>query len=118
MTTLTLRKWLADERVVVLLENALRKSNAGPVRVQAVLDMLHRRATEQEDVKAAQLYLQAVDRLAPRRIEVTHHDASQLSNEDLARELSRALALIEHQQGPIVDAEVVDDELPMGELTA
>jgi hypothetical protein len=90
--------------VVFLLENALRKSNAGPVKVQAVLDMLHTRAIVLEDVKAAQLYLQAVDRLAPRRVEVTHTDASGLSNEQLAYELRRALDLI-HDHSDIVDAE-------------
>jgi hypothetical protein len=119
----TVRKRLRDERVLVLLESALRKSNGGPTKVQAVLDMLHQRAVVLEDVKAAHLYLQAVDRLAPRRVEVTHTDASGLSNEQLASELTRALALLrDHNPGYIEDAEVVDDDevetLPMRELSA
>jgi hypothetical protein len=110
----TLAKWMRDPRVLQLLDNALRLSNAGPQRVQDVLDMLHKRATVDEDVKAAQVYLQAVDRLVPKRqVDIVLHDARTLSDRELHAELRRAVELLENQRGvlepPIEEAEVIED---------
>lgn len=106
---------MRDERVLTLLDRALRTSNAGPLRVQAVMDMLYMRATVREDVKAAQLYLQAVDRLTQRTtVDVTITDARRLSDEQLHAELARATKMLEARrqaEPPIVDAEVVSDEV-------
>ena len=111
---ITLNVWLKDTRVLTLLDHALYRSNAGPVRVQAVLDMLHRRAVENDDVKAASVYLQAVDKLVPRsRVDIVHHDARGLSDHELHAELRRAVQLLEEQRGVldvvVEDAEVVED---------
>ena len=106
------RDLMRDERVLALLDRALRTSNAGPLRVQAVMDMLYMRATVREDVKAAQLYLQAVDRLTQRtRVDMVVTDARQLSDEQLYAELSRATKMLEARaaaEPPILDAEVVE----------
>ena len=116
VTTSTINNWMNDPRVLELLENALRKTNAGPAKVQEVLDMLHRRATTMDDVKAANVYLQAVDKLIPRRqVDVVLHDARQLSDEQLRTELGRAIALLEKREpdalgAGVIDAEVVEDE--------
>jgi hypothetical protein len=114
---ITINKWLRDQRVLTLLDRHLYASNAGPVRVQAVLDMLHMRAVRDQDVKAAQVYLSAVDKLVPKRqVDVVIHDARQLSDQELHKELSRAIALLEEQRGvapeldPVVEeAEVLED---------
>jgi hypothetical protein len=109
---LTVQRWLQDDRVLALLEVKLRKLNGGVVKVQEVLETLHRLAVA-GDVKAARTYLEAVDRMAPRRHEVTITDARNLSNEQLKAELQRAVALLERQPElpPVEDAEVVEDSL-------
>lgn len=111
----TVMKWSKDPRVTQVLDTQLKESNAGPIKVQMVLEMLHRRAVDDQDVKAAQVYLQAVDRLVPRRqVDVTIRDARQLSDTDLHAELRRAISLLEDQRGvgpAIEDAEVLEDSL-------
>ena len=102
-----------DPRVLVLLEQALRDSNAGPIKVQAVLDMLHRRATKDDDVKAATVYLNAVGAMAPRRsqVDVNISDVRGLSDQQLHVELQRAIALLEGRapSEPVMEAEVIED---------
>lgn len=111
----SVRNWMVDPRVKQLLGLALEESNASAPRVQMVLDMLFKRATVDEDVKAARVYLEAVGRMAPKRteVEVTITDARGLSNEQLRDELSRAIALLEAQPrelpSPVAEAEVLDD---------
>jgi hypothetical protein len=108
------RGWLRDERVQDVLERMLYRSNAGPVRVQEVIDMLYRRATTLEDVQAAKLYLQHVDKLVTRtQVDVVVTDARTLSDDDLRRELTRAVALLEKRElpSPVEDAEVISDSL-------
>lgn len=111
----TVMKWSKDPRVMEVLDMHLRATNAGPIKVQQVLEMLHRRAVDDQDVKAAQVYLQAVDRLVPRRqLDVTIRDARQLNNDELHAELRRAIDLLEGQSaiGPVIeDAEVLEDSL-------
>jgi hypothetical protein len=113
----TVSKWMHDPRVIKLIEAALEHTVAGPLPYMEVLQMLHRRAVEDEDVKAAGLYLQAVGRMAPRRTEVDVRvtDARTLSNDELQAELKRAVALLEHQAelqpGTVIeDAEVIEDD--------
>lgn len=111
----TISRWIRDPRVVTLIETGLKASNAGPERVQTVLDMLHRKATTQDDVQAARLYLETVDRLSPRRVEVTVRDARSLSDEELRVELRRAMKIIEsrtssdREDDSILDADVLED---------
>ena len=111
----TIQTWLRDPRVITLLERTLAGTNAGPVKVQEVLDMLHRRATQEDDVKAARTYLEAVGKMMPRRseVEVTINDARSLSDQQLAAELKRAVDLLEGRALPeaIEEAEVIEDTL-------
>ena len=110
-----IKGWMRDPRVAKLLEEALTESNASPHRVQAVLDMLHRRAVALDDVPAARLYLQAVNKLTEHtKVDVVVTDARALSDEDLHAELRRAVALLESQgraalPEPVEDAEVLAD---------
>jgi len=111
----SVRNWMVDPRVKQLLGLALDESNASAPRVQMVLDMLYKRATEDEDVKAARTYLEVVGRMAPKRTEVdiTIHDARSLSDEQLRAELKRAVDLLEGRALPeaIEEAEVIEDTL-------
>jgi hypothetical protein len=106
-------RMLRDPRVSQLLEVALRDSNAGPTRIQEVLDMLHHRAVHEDDIKAARIYLEAVGKMAPRQsqVDVRITDARGLSNDQLQVELRRALALLQgqHEAEEIEEAEVVED---------
>ena len=106
---------MRDPRFQQLLETRLRDTNAGPVKVQAVLDMLHKRAVQDEDVKAAGLYLSAVGAMAPRRsqVDVTVNDVRGLSDQQLHVELQRAIALLEGRASsePVMEAEVIEDTL-------
>jgi hypothetical protein len=109
----TVRNWMQDPRVRQLVGVALEESNASAPKVQEVLDMLHRRATQEDDVKAAGLYLTAVGKMVPRReLNVTIHDARELSNDQLHAELRRAIALMEGRPAlpeVIEEAEVLED---------
>lgn len=114
----TINRWMRDPRVVTLIETGLQASNAGPEKVQAILERLHRDAVE-GSIGAARLYLETVDRLAPRRVEVTVRDARDLTTEQLRAELRRAAkALDEQARGDraddqeILDAEVLEDTEP------
>lgn len=105
---------LRDKRVRDLLERELVQGNSGPVRVQAVLDMLHKRATYDEDVKAAKIYLEAVGKMAPRQtqVDVRITDARSLTDGQLQIELQRALALLQNRNADmpeIMEADVVSD---------
>jgi len=104
----TICLWLKDPRVLHVLDAEVMGTAAGPLRVLDVLNMLHKRATEDEDVKAAGLYLQAVGRMAPRQVDVRVTDARTLTDEQLRVELQRAVALL-GEAPEIEDAVVVSD---------
>jgi hypothetical protein len=91
----TLSRWLRDERVKGLLEKRFEVLNAEPTRVQQVVQAVYERALL-GDVKAATLYLQYVDKLAPKRIVV--HEARELksmSDDQLREQLQKALYLLD-----------------------
>ena len=79
----TLRRWEKKDAFRTLWEERSRTSQGSPERTQSVLDTLHSKALD-GDVRAAQLWLQAMDKMSPERVEV-HHDrkASQLSDAEL-----------------------------------
>ena len=108
----SVRNWLMDPRVKRMLGNALDESMPAP-RVQMVLDMLFRRATQDDDIKAARTYLEVVGRMAPKRTEttITITGTRSLSDEQLRMELKRAVALLEAQApaGEIEEAVVIED---------
>lgn len=120
LTLTTVFRWMRDPRVVELLETELRKTNAGPHKVQQVLDRLHVDAVA-GNVSAARLYLETVDRLSPRKVEITVRDARDLSNDELKRELRTAYKRLASQASgdqasddEIVDAELVDVDVEDG----
>jgi hypothetical protein len=76
--------------------------------------MLYKRATQADDVQAAKLYLQHVDKLVTRtQVDVVVTDARTLSDDDLRRELARAVALLDRRElpSPVEDAVVIEDSL-------
>ena len=116
-----LRGWMRDERVQDVLGRMLYRSNAGPVRVQEVVDMLYRQAVTANDVQAAKVYLQHVDKLvAHTQVDVVVTDARSLSDEALRQELARAVALLDKRElpSPIEDAEVISDSLDTQAVSA
>ena len=95
----TVKKLARDQRVLQLLDDELRASNAGALRTQQILDMLHRKAVIDHDVRAARVYMECVGGLIPRRqVDVVVRDARLLSYEQLRAELSRALELLDRDQ--------------------
>ena len=83
----TPKRWKRDKRFQEEWDRRAREKNISVDRVQSVVDSLHRAAVN-GDVKAANLYLQYIDRFTPKRI-VRSEDAEtkSLSDEDLLAEL-------------------------------
>lgn len=81
------KRWKRDKRFQEEWDRRAREKNISVDRVQSVVDSLHKAAVN-GDVKAANLYLQYIDRFTPKRI-VRNEDAETkgLSDEDLLAEL-------------------------------
>ena len=92
----TLRRWEKKDGFRTEWEARSRTTQGSPERTQSVLDTLHAKALD-GDVRAAQLWLQAMDKMSPERVEV-HHDrkASQLSDAEL-EELIGSMAARERE---------------------
>jgi hypothetical protein len=83
----TPKRWKRDKRFQEEWERRAREKNISVDRVQSVVDSLHRAAVN-GDVKAANLYLQYIDRFTPKRIVRTEDaDTKSLSDDDLLAEL-------------------------------
>lgn len=80
-------KWKQDARFRKAWEKRLAELNINPDRIQKVVNAIYKAATERGDVKAASLYLQYIERFVPTQKVVTEERASDLSDEDLAKEL-------------------------------
>lgn len=81
------KRWKRDKRFQEEWERRAREKNISVDRVQSVVDALHQAAVN-GDVKAANLYLQYIDRFVPKRIVRTEDaDTKALSDEDLLAEL-------------------------------
>jgi hypothetical protein len=79
----TLRRWEKKDVFAKEWEQRARTVQGSPERTQSVLDTLHARAMD-GDVRAAQLWLQAMDKMAPAQVEVkTDRQAAQLSDAEL-----------------------------------
>ncbi len=79
----TLRRWEKKDVFAREWESRARLVQGSPERTQNVLDTLHAKALD-GDVRAAQLWLQAMDKMAPAQVEVkTDRQAAQLSDEEL-----------------------------------
>lgn len=95
--TTTLRRWQKKPLFVEVWKKRVEELQGSPERTQVLLDTLYDRALE-GDIKSAQLYLQATNRLAPQQVNVTtSSSASELSDKEL-EELLASLAATEKQE--------------------
>jgi hypothetical protein len=80
----TLRRWEKKPNFRQQWQDKVDDIQGSPERTQAVLDMLYNKATQDNDVKSAQLYLQATNRMAPPTVEVkSDRKMSELSDAEL-----------------------------------
>lgn len=78
-----------DPRFIKEWEKRAAEKNISVDRVQRVVDALFQQATIGGDVKAAQLYLQYIDRFTPKsRVVIEDRTLSDMSDEELAREVA------------------------------
>lgn len=95
--TTTMRRWQKKPLFVEVWKKRVEELQGSPERTQVLLDTLYDRALE-GDIKSAQLYLQATNRLAPQQVNVTtHSNASELSDSEL-EQLLASLASTEKQE--------------------
>lgn len=93
----TLRRWEKRDHFRSQWESRSKAVQGSPERTQGVLDTLHTRALD-GDVRAAQLWLQAMNKMAPAQLEVkTERRAAELSDAEL-EELISVMALHEQSQ--------------------
>jgi hypothetical protein len=79
----TLRRWEKKQVFRDRWQAHVDETQGSPERSQRLLDSLYEKALS-GDVKAAQLYLQATNRMAPPTLNVTQQQkSSQLSDEEL-----------------------------------
>ena len=80
----TLRRWEKKDNFRRQWQERVDDIQGSPERTQAVLDMLYNKAVQDNDVKSAQLYLQATNRMAPPTVEVkSDRKMSELSDSEL-----------------------------------
>ena len=80
----TLRRWEKKPNFRQQWQDRVDDIQGSPERTQAVLDMLYNKATQDNDVKSAQLYLQATNRMAPPTVEVrSDRKLTELSDAEL-----------------------------------
>lgn len=93
----TLRRWKKKDNFITQWESQSKNHQGSPERTQGVLDAMFAKAVD-GDVRAAQLWLQAMNKMAPAQVEVKHDkSASQLSDEELD-ELIATLAAHEQSE--------------------
>ena len=88
MTRRQLTQWKSEPDFLEEWERQYRHTVGNPERKQAVIDTLYRTATDQDDPKhvmAASRYLEAVDAIAPQKVDITVKGGkvTELSNEQL-----------------------------------
>lgn len=84
-----------DQRFIKEWEKRAAELNISVDRVQGVVDSLHRSAMA-GDVKAAQLYLQYIDRFTPKsRLVIEDRSLSDMSDDEIAAELAEMLEDLE-----------------------
>lgn len=88
-----LRRWKKEQLFIEEWDRRAHQVFGGIERLQMVIDALFEKA-QNGDTKAAQLYLQYVDKLTPTR-KVIHEDrrVSELTDEELADKYENVLAL-------------------------
>lgn len=93
----TMRRWEKKDHFRSQWESQSKDSQGSPERTQGVLDTLHAKAMD-GDVRAAQLWLQAMNKMAPAQVEVkTDRAAAQLSDSELDQ-LIAVMAANEQEQ--------------------
>lgn len=81
--TTTLRRWQKKPHFKSEWQKRVEELQGSPERTQKLLDTIYQRALG-GDNKAAQLYLQATNRLAPTQVNVTHTQSlAEISDSDL-----------------------------------
>jgi hypothetical protein len=83
----TLRRWEKKPAFKKEWDSRVNEIQGSPERTQRLLDALYGKALE-GDNRAAQLYLQATNRLIPTTITVQGNSASELSDSDLDKLLA------------------------------
>lgn len=79
----TLRRWQKKPHFKAEWQKRVEELQGSPERTQKLLDTIYQRALG-GDNKAAQLYLQATNRLAPTQVNVTHTQSlAEISDADL-----------------------------------
>lgn len=82
-------RWQKEPWFREAVDHFYAQLNISPLRVQEVVDALHLAATR-GNTHAATLYLQYIDRLAPRRVVVESREVSELTDIELAAALREA----------------------------
>lgn len=90
--------WKRDPDFLIEWERRYRKKVGSPEKQQQVLEALHATATDRTDprqVPAARAYLEAIDAIKPKKVDVTFEakPAKNLSDEDLTLLLAEAASL-------------------------
>lgn len=83
----TVSRWKRDPRVKRQLEKRCDELNLSVDRIQEVINSVFKAAT-QGDMKAATLYLQHADRLAPKRIVIEDRTLAAMSDDELREKLA------------------------------
>jgi hypothetical protein len=79
----TLRRWQKKPHFKAEWQKRVEDLQGSPERTQKLLDEIYQRALG-GDNKAAQLYLQATNRLAPQQVNITHTQSlAEISDSDL-----------------------------------
>lgn len=80
----TLSRWKKDRDFRAEWERRMRETHASPDRLEKVMDAIYDRAGK-GDMKAAELYLKAIDKMTPTRIEIdSKQTLAEMSDEELA----------------------------------
>lgn len=83
-----LARWEKDDRVRREIDRRASDYNMHPAQIQAVLNAVMK-AAQAGDMNAAKLYLQHVDKLAPKRVVVEDRRLSDMTDEELQAEMVR-----------------------------
>lgn len=102
--TTYLGDWKRDPDFLAEWERRYRKKVGSPEKQQAVLEALHETATDRTDprqVPAARAYLEAIDAIKPKKMDVTvsTKPAKDLSDADLALLLAEAATMEAERRG-------------------
>ena len=96
MTRRQLTTWKSEADFLEEWERLYRHTVGNPERKQHVVDTLYKTATDQDDpkhVQAASKFLEAIDAIAPQRVDITvKGKASELSDDELKAMLGQFAA--------------------------